>query len=74
MGVDIEKVIKYYDEQKGEEGVEFQGKTVPNSRRKAVGRVVMKYAKNEAQFIALMRLAGFTSYDSESYKMRKVPS
>ncbi|MBQ6835680.1 MAG: hypothetical protein IJO47_01355 [Clostridia bacterium] len=74
MGVDIEKVIKCFDEQKGEEGVEFQGKTVPNSRRKAVERVVMKYAKNEAQFIALMRLAGFTSYDSESYKMRKVPS
>lgn len=74
MGVDIEKVIKCFDEQKGEEGVKFQGKTVPNSRRKAVERVVMKYAKNEAQFIALMRLAGFTSYDSESYKMRKVPS
>jgi hypothetical protein len=74
MGVDLEKVIRCYEEQKDTPGVEFQGKTITNSRRKAVERVVMKYAKNEAQVIALMHLSGYPSYNGEDYKMRKVPS
>ena len=74
MGVDLEKVIRCYEEQKGAQGIEFRGKTITNSRRKAVERVVMKYAKNESQFIALMHLSGYPSYNGEDYKMRKVPS
>lgn len=74
LGVNVDKVIEFFDEQKDIKGIKFQGKTVKNSRRKAVERICERYAKNEEQFITLMRLAGFTSYDSELYALRKVPS
>ena len=73
-GADVDKVLDFYDAQNAVKGLEYKGKTVTNSRRKAVEHLCEKYAKNEQQFIALMRLAGFPSYDSELYKMRKVPS
>lgn len=74
LGVNVDKVIEFFDEQKDIKGIKFQGKTVKNSRRKAVERICERYAKNEEQFITLMRLAGFPTYDGELYSLRKVPS
>lgn len=74
LGVNVDKVIEFFDEQKDIKGIKFQGKTVKNSRRKAVERICERYAKNEEQFITLMRLAGFPTYDGELYALRKVPS